>query len=236
MPSFSVILPAAGRSSRFGGGDKLLAPLAGRPVIAHTLAAFLARDDVASVVIPTRSGGAAAAFRDAPAPLRDLLTDPRVRVCAGGATRAESVRAGLREVGTSIEWVAVHDAARPLVSQGLIDRTLAAAVRHGAAVPALPVSLTVKQADGPLPAPVKGTVPRHGLWAMQTPQVMRLDDLLAAYDAYEARGLPWDHVTDDAQLLELAGREVWLVEGEERNLKVTSGLDLHLAQALLAGG
>jgi 2-C-methyl-D-erythritol 4-phosphate cytidylyltransferase len=109
-------------------------------------------------------------------------------------------------------------------------------VRYGATVPALPVSQTVKQADGPLPAPVKGTVPRHGLWAMQTPQVMRREDLLAACDAYEVRGLPWDQVTDDAQLLELSGREVWLVEGEERNLKVTTGLDLRLAQALLAGG
>jgi 2-C-methyl-D-erythritol 4-phosphate cytidylyltransferase len=236
MPPFSVILPAAGRSSRFGG-DKLLAPLAGRPVLAHTLAAFLGRDDVDSVVIPTRSGNAAgsaaAAFPDAPAPLRNLLADPRVRVCDGGATRAESVRIGLRQTPRA-EWVAVHDAARPLVSRGLIDRTLAAAVRHGAAVPAMPVALTVKQTDGPLPAPVQRTVPRQGLWGMQTPQIMRRDDLLAAFDAYEARGLPWDQVTDDAQLLELAGREVWLVEGEERNLKVTTALDLRIAEAVLA--
>jgi 2-C-methyl-D-erythritol 4-phosphate cytidylyltransferase len=233
MPPFSVILPAAGRSSRFGG-DKLLAPLAGRPVLAHTLAAFLDRDDVAAIVIPAKAGGLNA-FPDAPAPLRKLLADPRITVCTGGATRAQSVRSGLRKTPPGVEWVAVHDAARPLVSRGLIDRTLAAAVRHGAAVPAMPVSLTVKHADGPLPAPVKGTVPRQGLWAMQTPQVMRRGDLLAAYEAYDAAGLPWEQVTDDAQLLELAGHEVWLVDGEERNLKVTTAWDLRIAEALLAG-
>ena len=235
MPSFSVILPAAGRASRFGGGDKLLAPLAGKPVLAHTLGAFLGRGDVAAVVMPARAAHAAAAFPGAPAALRELLADPRVHLCAGGATRAESVRAGLRHVSPEVEWVAVHDAARPLVPGGLIDRTLAAAVRYGAAVPALPVSPTVKQAEGPLPARVTRTVPRQGLWAMQTPQVTRREDLLAAFDAYEARAMPWDHVTDDAQLLELAGRQVWLVEGEERNLKVTTSLDLRIAEALLAG-
>jgi 2-C-methyl-D-erythritol 4-phosphate cytidylyltransferase len=235
MPQFSVILPAAGRSTRFGGGDKLLAPLGGRPVLAHTLAAFLGRTDVAAVVIPGPAGGEAAAFPDAQAPLREFLGHPRVRVCAGGATRAESVRAGLSQVPAETEWVAVHDAARPLVSQGLIDRTLAAAVRYGAAVPALPVALTVKQAEGPLPAPVRQTLPRQTLWAMQTPQIMRRDDLVAAFAAYECRGLPWGQVTDDAQLLELAGREVWLVDGEDRNLKVTTATDLRLAEALLSG-
>src|SRR4051812_169467 len=107
MPQFSVILPAAGRSTRFGGGDKLLAPLGGRPVLAHTLAAFLGRADVTTIVIPA-SGGAGAAFPQGPAPLRQLLADARVRVCAGGATRAESVRAGLSQVPTETEWVAVH--------------------------------------------------------------------------------------------------------------------------------
>ena len=208
--------------------------LAGRPVLAHTLEAFLRRDDVVSIVVPTRAAGAAAAFPDAPASVRELLADRRVHVCAGGATRAQSVRAGAREVGPEVEWLAVHDAARPLVSAGLIDRVLAAAVRHGAAVPATPVSLTIKQAEGPLPARVERTLPRAQLWAMQTPQVMRRDDLLAAFDAYDTRGLPWEAVTDDAQLLELAGREVWLVEGEERNLKVTTAQDLRVAEALLA--
>jgi 2-C-methyl-D-erythritol 4-phosphate cytidylyltransferase len=136
-------------------------------------------------------------------------------------------------VPAAIEWVAVHDAARPLVSQALIDRTFAAARDRGAAVPALPVTLTVKQAHGPLPARVEQTIPRHTLWAMQTPQVMRREDLLAAYQSCP---LPLGDVTDDAQLLELADRDVWLVEGEERNLKVTTATDLRLAEMWLNDG
>src|SRR5687768_10124242 len=127
MPPFSVILPAAGRSTRFGG-DKLMAPLAGRPVLAHTLTSFLKRDDVVRVVIPTTTGGAAAALANAPASLRELFSDPRVHVCAGGATRAQSVRAGAREIHDDVEWLAVHDAARPLLSAALVDRVLAAAL------------------------------------------------------------------------------------------------------------
>ena len=114
-----------------------------------------------------------------------MLADPRVRFCAGGDSRAASVYNGVRCVPEEIEWVAVHDAARPLVSQELITRTLAAAEAHGAAVPALPVHLTIKQADGPLPARVQRTVPRSSLWAMQTPQIMNRADLSVG-----VRGLP----------------------------------------------
>jgi 2-C-methyl-D-erythritol 4-phosphate cytidylyltransferase len=117
-----------------------------------------------------------------------------------------------------------------MVSQGLIDRVFAAAREYGAAVPALPVHLTIKQATGPLPARVERTVPRATLWAMQTPQVMRRTDLLAAY---EQCPIPLEQVTDDVQLLEMIGREVWLVEGEQRNVKVTTEQDLWLAERWL---
>lgn len=225
---FAVILPAAGCSRRFGGGrDKLFEPLGGQAVIGRAADAFLARPDVGCVVIPTNQ-------RDRIQPLLPSSspsgTDARVRFCAGGASRAASVLAALRHVPAAFEWVAVHDAARPLVSQALIDRTFAAARHRGAAVPAMPVSLTVKQASGPLPARVERTIPRHTLWSMQTPQAMRRADLL---DAYERCPIPLAEVTDDTQLLELAGREVWLVEGEERNLKITTASDLRLAEMLL---
>src|SRR5207244_1382072 len=126
--------------------------------------------------------------------------------------------------------VAVHDAARPLVDQELIDRTLAAAVEHGAAGPALPVSLTIKEAAGPLPAAVQRTIPRLHLWAMQTPQIMRRNDLI---DAFEKCPLPLDQITDDLHLLELAGIQPWLVTGDERNLKITTAADLQLAEMYL---
>lgn len=217
MPQLAVILPAAGSSTRYGGPrNKLHEELRGQTVLSRSIAAFAARDDVAAIIIPTRG---------------ELAVDePKVRVCAGGETRAHSVLSALRNVPAGIEWVAVHDAARPLVSQALIDRTLAAAVEHGAAVPAMPVHLTIKQATGPLPARVERTIPRQTLWAMQTPQVMRRAALL---EAFERCPIPLGQVTDDVQLIELAGGEVWLVEGEEWNLKITTRADLQIAEMFL---
>jgi 2-C-methyl-D-erythritol 4-phosphate cytidylyltransferase len=221
-PQCAVIIPAAGSSSRFGGPrNKLLETLEGRPVIARTVETFLARADVARVILPT-----------ALAELATLLPhDPRILLCAGGETRAHSVWEGLKNVPESIEWVAVHDGARPLVSQALIDRTFAAAHTYNAAVPALAVALTIKQAHGPLPARVEQTIPRDNLWAMQTPQVARRADLLRAF---ETCPIPLAQITDDVQLIELAGGRVWLVPGEERNLKITTPLDLKLAHLLLS--
>lgn len=213
----AVIVPAAGKSTRFGGGrNKLSEDLHGQPVLLRTLAAFFNRPDVHEIIV----AGGDVLRRELPG---------KVRFCPGGSCRAESVRNALAHVSPDVEWVAVHDAARPLVSQKLIDRAFAAAFAHGAAVPALPVALTVKEATGPLPAKVRRTLARSQLWAMQTPQVMRRADLL---EAFARCPLLLDQVTDDAQLLELTGKDVWLVEGEERNLKITTELDLKLAQLL----
>jgi 2-C-methyl-D-erythritol 4-phosphate cytidylyltransferase len=217
MQRFAVIIPAGGSSSRFGR-DKLTEPLAGETVLMRTLRAFR-RGDVARIVVATAGGS--------------IVGDESIQTCGGGPSRAHSVRNALKTLGEEIEWVAVHDAARPLVSQELIDRTFAAAIQYGAAVAALPVTLTVKQADGPLPAKAQRTLARHTLWAMQTPQVMRRADLV---DAYARCTLPLDQITDDAQLLELAGREVWLVPGEDRNIKITTWQDMLLAEAILKYG
>ncbi len=216
MPPFAVILPAAGASSRFGGSrGKLLELLDGVPVLLHALQAFSRRADVPVVVIAARALS---------------LSEDKVVHCPGGPTRAHSVLNALRRVPPEIEWVAVHDAARPLVSQALIDRTLAAAVEYGAAAPALPVALTIKHALGPLPARTLRTVSRDALWAMQTPQIARR---AALFEAFERCSVPLDAVTDDMQLIELAGQDVWLVPGEEQNLKITTPMDLQLAELLL---
>jgi 2-C-methyl-D-erythritol 4-phosphate cytidylyltransferase len=231
MPSFAVILPAAGRSTRFGQ-DKLAMPLLGRPVLQRSVIAFLNREDVASLVIATNDFAATHLALTA-APSSDaIMAHPKINICSGGTCRADSVRSALEQVSAEIEWVAVHDAARPLVSADLIDRTFAAAVQHGAAVPALPVHLTVKQATGPLPAKVIRTLPRHQLWAMQTPQVMRSADLR---ESFLRCPIPLEQVTDDVQLLEMAGKEVWLVPGEERNLKITTAADIRVAELFLSG-
>ena len=221
MHSLAIIIPAAGLSTRYGvRHGKLLEQLAAKPVLRHSIAAFARRRDVRQIVIatPTTRHPIHTALRSS-----DWMT-----LTAGGANRAESVRNALHQVQTDIEWVAVHDAARPLVGQDLIDRTLQAALTHGAAVPALPVSLTVRRADGPLPAKSQGVIPRHNLFVMQTPQIMRRADLLAAFKSCP---LPLDQITDDVQLLELAGKDVWLVPGDEANIKITTPLDLELAEA-----
>jgi 2-C-methyl-D-erythritol 4-phosphate cytidylyltransferase len=223
---FAVIVPAAGSSTRFGGPiNKLLQPLRGKPVLTWTLMRFAQRADVREILV---------ACSETPAVNKcvELLEKPlraKVRLCPGGTCRAGSVQSGLLSTSMDTEWVAVHDAARPLVSQELINRTFAAALQHGAAAAALPAQLTIKQANGPLPAPVVKTLPRQQLWAMQTPQAMRREDL---YNAFLACPIPLPDVTDDVQLLELIGKPVWLVNGEERNLKITTPLDLQIAQAL----
>jgi 2-C-methyl-D-erythritol 4-phosphate cytidylyltransferase len=217
MPKFAVILPAAGSSTRFGGGrNKLQQILNGKTVLARSIQAFHSRPDVATIVMPVNTPG--------------ILTPENVVICQGGACRAESVYRALQQAPADIEWIAIHDAARPLVSQSLIDNTFAAAMKHGAAAPALPISLTIKQAIAPLPSKVQRTIARHELWAMQTPQVARRADLL---EAFEKCPIPLDQVTDDLQLLELQGKQVWLVPGEERNLKITTALDLKLAEFIL---
>ena len=219
---FHVILPAAGSGTRFGG-DKLAADLAGRSVLARTAGLFLGRADVAGVTVATADGR-----RPDHLPAHDKLA-----TCRGGTCRADTVAAALRSLPESAEWVAVHDAARPLASQELISRCFAAAVQFGAGVPCVRPSGTVKQAaheDDP-PLLVMRTLPRRFLWVAQTPQCARRADLLRAIETCPE---PPERVTDDALLLELAGRRVTIVQGDPANLKITTPLDLDLATLWLA--
>jgi 2-C-methyl-D-erythritol 4-phosphate cytidylyltransferase len=228
MPSFAVIFPAAGASTRFGE-NKLVADLVGQPVIVRAINAFLPREDVSEIVIATRDRQSLEEAIQRLDHADVILGSRKLRWCDGGQTRAHTVQLAAR--ATRAEWIAIHDAARPLVSQDLIDRAFAAALSGGAAAPAMPMHLTIKEAHGPLPAAIIRTVPRDRLWAMQTPQCMRRTDLL---DAFENCGLSLDQITDDVQLLELTARPVTLVAGEERNLKITTPLDLKIASMLLA--
>jgi 2-C-methyl-D-erythritol 4-phosphate cytidylyltransferase len=255
MPRFAVILPAAGSSSRFGGArSKLVENLDGVPVITRAVLPFARRPDVHQILIAVPNDPHALAtpgqqnlarLDDPPPPSirandiwaaleRDPLVKTRlagqISLVPGGATRAHSVLAALKLVSAEIEWVAIHDAARPLLSQELIDRTLDAALIHGAAAPALPVALTIKQATGPLPARARQTVPRDQLWALQTPQIMRRATLL---QAFAQCSFALEHVTDDLQLLEMTAQPAWLVDGDERNLKITTPQDLLLAELLV---
>jgi len=221
--SVGAIIAAAGRSRRFGDGDKLFAPLVGRPLIAHTLAAFEVCRAVQRMVLVLAAENLERGCRLVDAAGFDKV----VTVCAGGPRRQDSVRLGLEALG-ECRWVVVHDGARPLVTAALIEAGLAAAAETGAAIAAVPLTDTVKEvaADGL----IRQTLNRGEFWAAQTPQVFDYDLLRQAHR--QAQG----EVTDDAALVEALGQRVKVFPGSPRNLKVTTPADLALAAALLAEG
>ncbi len=225
MAKFAVILPAAGKSSRFPAGQKKkpFVDLKGRAVWIRSAEAFVNRDDVIQTLVVVAEED----LEDFKDRFRPNLAFMDVEVVAGGATRMASVANGLSRVSDEAGFVAVHDAARPLVAEAWINEIFAAGVEHGAAIPAIPVRGTLKrgQADGT----VEATVSRDGLWTAQTPQVFRRELLV---DAFQRRGDL--EATDESQLVEQLGHPVRLVPGWPMNLKITTGADLDMARSLLS--
>jgi 2-C-methyl-D-erythritol 4-phosphate cytidylyltransferase len=226
MGKFAVILPAAGRSSRFGDPrqKKIYAELEGRAVWLRAVEPFVNRDDVGQIIL-------------AIAPEDRELFDRRyrasvifmnIKVIDGGNQRCDTVARALEVLDDGCDYVAVHDAARPCLSTELIDAVFAAALEHGAAVPAAPVSETIKRAeDGRF---ATETVSRAGLYLAQTPQTF---DRSLLCRAYASRAETRADVTDDCQLVEALGQRVALVAGSTLNIKITTQLDLKLAAAIL---
>lgn len=212
----AVIIVAAGRGSRMGGElPKQWQMLAGKPVLAHTLAAF-AGLPVVLVIHPEDRERAEA-----------MALPPDVRLVEGAATRDGSVLAGLRALeGTGVAKVLIHDGARPLVSRALIDRLVAALGTHAGAAPALPVTDALWRGEAGL---VAGTVDRSGLFRAQTPQAFRFAPILAAHLAHPGGA------ADDVEVAQAAGLDVAIVEGEETNLKLTFPGDFTRAEAILKG-
>src|SRR5262245_9707893 len=224
MPNFAVILPAAGKSSRFQmqKRKKTFVDLKGRAVWLRAAELFVNRDDVVqTLVVISREDRDW--FKEKFAP---NLAFMNVDIVAGGSERADSVRNALARVKPEADFVAVHDAARPLLVAEWIDRVFRAAEKSGAAILAAPVTSTLKRVrqDGTIEA----TVSRAGLWAAQTPQVFRRQLLL---DAYAKQGDL--QPTDEAQLVEQLGTPVTVVEGSALNIKITTSDDFRLAEAAL---
>jgi 2-C-methyl-D-erythritol 4-phosphate cytidylyltransferase len=225
MAVFAVIFPAAGQSSRFRDKEKKpFTNLDGRAVWLRSVEQFITRNDVAQCIIVVspddqemfrRRFGANLAFMN-------------IQIATGGAELFESVANALAMVKPEVEFVAVHDAVRPCITEPLINDVFAKAEKTGAAMLAIPVHDTVKQVDAN--KQVKATMPRQGLWLAQTPQVFRRDWLQAAYDQRAKLG---SNITDDAQLMEAAGHIVHVVEGATTNIKITTRQDLLLADAIL---
>ena len=216
-----AVIVAAGSASRMGGIDKVMAPLGGEPMILRTVRAFEDCETVKEIVIVTR--------KDLMGPIAELCSGfTKIRsVVQGGSSRQESVKLGLLAFSKEVRLAAVHDGARPLVSGELIDKVIRAAHSYGAAAPAIPVKDTIKVFEGGF---IAATPDRSTLRAVQTPQVMDRDLLLGALEKAEQEGTA---LTDDCSAVEHIGMRVRLVEGEERNLKVTTPLDLKIAELLL---
>lgn len=216
-----AVIVAAGSASRMGGIDKVMAPLRGEPVILRTVRAFQETDAIREIVIVTRE--------DLIMPVSDLCAglDKVKAVVVGGGSRQESVWLGLNALSKGMELAAIQDGARPLVTPALIDRTVRAAHSYGAAAPAIPVKDTIKVEKSGL---IESTPDRSTLRAVQTPQVFDFDLLRGALQKTRNDGA---EVTDDCSAVERLGMKIRLVEGEERNLKVTTPLDLKIAELLL---
>ena len=227
MSTVAVIIPAAGRSARFGGPEKKpFVQLGGRPLWQRSVELFLAHASVVRVYLVLAADDRAAFIEQHAA----FLSSTRIEIVDGGEERFESVANALNRVHNDIELVAVHDAVRPLTPMKLIDAVFAAAAVYGAAMPAIPVADTLKRVDD-MTKRITETVPRAGLWAAQTPQVFRRDWLVAAY---AKRGSVSGSITDDAQLVESLGHAVYVVPGSPINFKITTRDDLALAEAVLA--
>lgn len=217
----AAVIVAAGSATRMQGIDKMLVPLAGVPVVLRSVRALAASDCIDSLVIVTRT--------ECMETLRTLCAEVSkpVTVVAGGASRPESVLAGLAALPEGTELAAIHDGARPLVTQAVIAEAVEAAGRCGAAAPAVPVHDTIKQAENGL---VRATPERKTLFAVQTPQVFDVKLLKTVLRAAMERGIA---LTDDCSAVEAAGKPVVLTQGCEENLKITTPVDLTLAEAIL---
>ena len=227
----AVILAGAGEGVRMGAhGPKLLIPVGGKPALVRVAETFLAHPATGELVITVPADLESEAAR-----ALTHVANPRgarVSIIAGGPTRQESVRAGIKAITTHPAYIAVHDVARVLVDGPLIDRTLSAAREHGAAIPALPLTDTIKEVI-PGDDRIGRSVPREHLVGAQTPQIFASAILRRAH-AHARKA----HVeaTDEAGLAEAIGVPVVVVPGDERNRKMTVPSDLIYLNALLQAG
>jgi 2-C-methyl-D-erythritol 4-phosphate cytidylyltransferase len=220
----TAIIVAAGDSRRMGF-DKLFATISGRPVIAHTMRAFERAGCVNGIIVVARE--------DRHAEIKTIVRDEDLRnvqsIISGGKHRQDSVRAGLNRLDAATRFVAVHDAARPLITPEQIESVFEQCRIHAAAALAEPISDTLKYADTEFF--VSGSVDRHQLYAMQTPQIFERNLIEDAYRAVYAENAS---VTDEVSAVERLGRKVVLVPNKDFNFKITYPRDLALAEFALA--
>jgi 2-C-methyl-D-erythritol 4-phosphate cytidylyltransferase len=219
----SSVIAAGGSSDRMNGSNKLLHEIGGKPILVRTVEAFLRSDKINEIILVV-SAMARNAYVDI---LSIAGVLDKVTITEGGKTRMESVRNGLHRVSKDADIVLIHDAARPFVTVRLIDDCIRATLEYGAACAAIPMTDTIKESDKK--GMVKRTIPRSRLFSIQTPQAFMYRDILRLHDKAAFRGLK---VTDDASIAEYFGFEVFLVESDYSNIKITTKTDLLVAEAL----
>jgi len=225
MPKVAVIIVGAGKGTRFGGNEKkIFAKVDNQPMFLRTIGQFINREDVCQTIFVVSPEDEAQVKEKYGANLGFM----GVKLVVGGASRPESVANGLAAVTEEAELIAIHDAARPVVSEDMINAVFAEASKTGAAILAAPLRGTIKRAGES--RVVDETISRQGLWEAQTPQVFRPEVVLRAYEQLsQFQG----DLTDDAQLVEVMGHPVSLVESDFTNLKVTARGDLSLANSIV---
>ena len=225
--SCAAVIVAAGSSQRMQGRDKLWMPLAGRIILARTIDVFQASPLIHNIVLVLTRERVAGATTLCEHEGWSKVT----AIVAGGARRQDSVRIGLETLARCEpppQWVMIHDGARPLVTQQLLEEGLQAAQAHRAAIAAVPVKDTMKQVEQGL---VHSTIDRSQLWAIQTPQIFAFPLILQAHTGPTGQA----DVTDDAALLERLGHPVAVFPGSYTNIKITTPEDILMAEALLQG-
>ena len=222
MPKFAVILPAAGKSTRFGGREKKpFTQLDGRAVWLRTAELFITRDDVVQTFLVIDPEDREMFMMKYHANIAFM----NVKVIDGGAERFDSIANALAQVPGDADYIAIHDAVRPCATKDLVDLVFAAAVKHGAAIPAVRVADTVKQVNAD--RVITASPPRSDLWLAQTPQVFLATVI---QEAYARRKQFPGAITDDSQLVEALGVKVHVVDGDPSNIKITTAEDFYVCR------
>ena len=224
-----AIIVAGGSGTRMGSHTpKQYLPLAGKPIMRHTLEVFCASSLIHSIYLVVPSSDADLCAKEIVRPLKSRKT---ISVVAGGDKRQDSVFNGLKAVGEGTELAVIHDGVRPFLSQQLLSRCVLGAQDHGACIAALPASETLKSGDGS--GCVLGTMDRRHVYSAQTPQVFSFKQILYAHERAYSDGF---YGTDDAMLMERLGMKVKIVLGSPFNIKITTPEDLRLSEAIISSG
>ena len=223
MSNTAVIL-AAGLGKRMQAGhNKQFIEICGQSVLTHTLTVFAQIPEIAKIVLVVRAGE-----EDTCRNMIPEIAENKTVLAIGGKERQDSVHNGIRAITWECEYILIHDGARPLITEEVIRRTLLAAQNSGAAICAVPVKDTIKQADSD--GNVLATIPRESLWAVQTPQVFRADLIRRAYENAYVHN---HYGTDDSSLVEYLGEKIKIVTGDYENIKITTPEDIPTAEQIL---